>query len=464
VQKHENMTRVIFISCVAVLGGFLFGYDSGVINGTVSALQKAFGSSDVGSGFNVASMLLGCALGALLAGRLSDRFGRRSVLIVTAIFFGVSAWGSGIASASLEFIVYRVIGGFAVGAASVVCPAYISEVSPSDIRGRLTTLQQMAIVLGLFFSFLVNYLIAHFSGNAESVFWLGQQAWQWMFWAELVPIILFFTGLLLIPESPRFLVACGRVDQARKVLVGISAEDEVDRLISDIRLSLEEGHRPTWKDMLDPATRKIHPLVWIGIALAALQQLSGINVVFYYGAVLWEAVGFSENNALLINVVSGFVNIGSTIAAIFLVDRWGRRPLLIFGSMMMAVFLGGLALIFGLADAAPDGSLAIEGAMAVAALLFAHLYILSFSVSWGPVVWVLLGEMFPNRFRGEALSLAGLAMWITNFAITFTFPPMLASLGLGGAYGIYAFFAALGGLFAWRLIKETKGKTLEEMN
>lgn len=461
-NASRNHFYILAISAVAALGGFLFGFDSGVINGTVAALNQAFHSSNLGSGFNVASLLLGCAAGAFLAGTLADRFGRRSVLIVTSLFFIWGSWGAGIAHGSLEFILYRVMGGLAVGAASVVCPAYISEIAPSAIRGRLSSLQQLAIVLGLFCAFLSNYLFAGAAGTAGSPFWWNFQAWQWMFWAEIIPSAAFFLGLLLIPESPRYLVAANRAETARTVLARLGHPDP-DKKVREIQETLRTGHKPRMSDLYDPVLKKIRPILWVGIGLAAFQQLVGINVVFYYGEVLWRAAGFSESNALLQNVISGAVNIGSTFVAIALVDKWGRKPLLIFGSIGMTVTLGALAWIFGSSPLDEHGKLALAGATGLSALIAANAYIFCFGVSWGPVMWVMLGEMFQNQFRGAALSVSGFVQWMSNFAITMTFPILLGSFGLGGAYGLYTLCAAASIVFVVKLVRETKGKPLEEM-
>ena len=457
------MPRVILLACVAALGGFLFGFDSGVINGTVRALQSAFGASDIGSGFNVASMLLGCAAGAFMAGGIADKFGRRAALFFAAVLFGVSAWGSGIAQGSVEFVIYRLIGGFAVGAASIISPAYISEIAPAKVRGALATLQQMAIVLGLFFAFLSNYLIASAAGDASTPWLLGYQAWQWMFWAEMIPVVLFFLGLFLIPESPRYLVAAGHAERARKVLEKLSHPGDAQAKVDEIQSTLIKDRKPGMRDIFDPVRGGLRPIVIVGIVIAALQQLVGINVVFYYGEVLWRAAGFAESQALFNNVISGVINVLSTVGAILLVDRWGRKPLLITGAAGMAFFLGVLAVVFGTAQIGADGNLALGNTEGWIALIAANLYIVCFGMSWGPVMWVLLGEMFPNQFRGAALSIAGLSQWITNFAVTMTFPILLAKLGLGWAYGLYAAFAFIAVFYSWKYVKETKGKTLEQM-
>ena len=461
-NASRNQFYILAISAVAALGGFLFGFDSGVINGTVDALNRAFHSSNLGSGFNVASILLGCAVGAFIAGTLADKFGRRSVLIVTSVLFVLGSWGSGIAHGSLEFILYRVMGGLAVGAASIICPAYISEIAPSAVRGRLASLQQLAIVLGLFFAFFSNYLFAGAAGTAASPFWFGFQAWQWMFWAEIIPAAVFLLGLLFIPESPRYLVAANRAETGRTVLARLGHPDP-NKKVREIQETLRTGHKPRMSDLYDPLIKKIRPILWVGIGLAAFQQLVGINVVFYYGEVLWRAAGFSEANALLQNVISGAVNIGSTFVAIALVDHLGRKPLLIFGSIGMALTLCALALIFASAPLDEHGKLALTGSAGLSALIAANAYIFCFGVSWGPVMWVMLGEMFQNQFRGAALSVSGFVQWMSNFAITMTFPILLGAFGLGGAYGLYTVFAAVSIVFVMKLVRETKGKPLEDM-
>jgi SP family sugar:H+ symporter-like MFS transporter len=458
-----NHGFVIMISCVATIGGFLFGFDSGVINGTVDGLQQAFNSDSVGTGFNVASMLLGCAAGAFFAGRLADIYGRRSLLIVSAIFFLVSAWGSGIALSSAEFVVYRIIGGLAVGAASVMAPAYISEVAPAEYRGRLTTIQQIAIISGLFFAFLSNYFLADIAGASTAEFWMGYQAWRWMFWIELLPAAVFLLTLMLIPESPRYLVASGKKDVALAVLTRIYGDVIAQQKVDEIYASLaEDHHRPKLSDLLDGTTGKLRKIVWIGIGLASFQQLVGINVVFYYGAVLWQAVGFSESDALLINVISGAVSIAACLITITLVDKVGRKPLLWAGSIGMALTLGIMAYAFSTATQV-DGQLTLSDNMGLVALLAANAYVMVFNASWGPVMWVMLGEMFPNQLRGSGLAVAGLSQWGVNFLITMSFPVLLASIGLFGAYGMYAAFAVLSAVFVYKMVHETRGLELEEM-
>lgn len=462
VTQQQNLGVIILTSIIATLGGFLFGFDSGVINGTVDGLQQAFNSQSVGTGFNVASMLLGCAVGAFFAGWLGDKYGRRKMLLVAAIFFILSAWGSGAATSSAMFVTFRILGGLAVGAASVMTPAYISEIAPSKIRGKLATLQQIAIICGLFIAFVSNYWIATTAGSSTTAWLWGYQAWRWMFWMEILPASLFLLGLLFIPESPRYLVLSQQIESATLVLKKLY-QDHAETLLVQIKQSLTDASPPSIKEVFVPNSRRLKPIVWIGIGLATFQQLVGINVVFYYGAVLWQAVGFSESDALLINIISGGVSIAACVVTIVLIDKIGRKPILMIGSIGMTITLAILVFTFANASADANGDLSL-GDYGTLALVAANAYVVMFNFSWGPVMWVLLGEMFPNRLRGSGLAIAGLAQWLANFAITMTFPLMLTSIGLVGAYGFYALCAAISIVFVGRFVFETRGKTLEQMS
>ena len=465
VRKDENIPLIIAISIVATIGGFLFGFDSGVINGTVDGLKSAFNSDSVGTGFNVASMLLGCAIGAFFAARLADLFGRRTLLMIAAVLFLVSAWGSGVANASAEFIFYRIIGGLAVGAASVLAPAYISEIAPARFRGALSSVQQIAIITGLFSAFLSNFMLARTAGSSLSEFWFGFSAWRWMFWIEMIPAALFFIALFFIPESPRYLAIKGQSEGALKVLKRLFGEEIAATKLSEIDQSLAgDRHKPRLSDLFMPGTRKLRRLVWVGLGLATFQQLVGINVVFYYGAVLWQSVGFTESDALLINVISGAVSILACIITLLIIDRVGRKPILWVGSVGMAITLAAMAMAFSTATIDASGQLQLSESAGRLALISANLYVFAFNMSWGPVMWVMLGEMFPNQLRGSGLAVSGLAQWLSNFGITMTFPILLASIGLAGAYSIYAAFAVLSVLFVFRMVRETKGIELEAMN
>jgi len=462
-ESETRLSVVILITVVATIGGFLFGFDSGVINGTVDGLRTAFDSDSVGTGFNVASMLLGCAAGAFFAGRLADLYGRRALLLVAAVLFIASAWGSGVASSSMQFVIYRILGGLAVGSASVLSPAYISEIAPAHLRGRLATLQQIAIISGLFVAFVSNYVLVGNTGSSIADFWLGFATWRWMFWVELVPAVTFLITLLMIPESPRFLVATGKLDKAKAVLSRLVGDSSASSTVDHIQASLASDHRPRFSDLRDTSTGRVRTIVWVGIGLAMLQQLVGINVVFYYGAVLWQAVGFSESDALLINVLSGGLSIAAAVVALALIDKVGRKPLLWVGSIGMSATLILVTIAFATGTLDADGALQLSDGMGLLALLAANAFVLFFNGTWGPVIWVLLGEMFPNQIRGSGLAVSGLALWISNFIITMTFPVMLASIGLAGAYGIYAFFAVLSIGFVVRFVRETRGVELEDM-
>ncbi|WP_313508478.1 sugar porter family MFS transporter [Stenotrophomonas geniculata] len=459
----ENTRVIVLISVVATIGGFLFGFDSGVINGTQDGLHQAFRSGEWMQGFEIASMLLGCAVGAFSAGRLADRLGRRNVLILSAVMFLLSALGAGAAVSSGWFIAARVVGGFAVGAASVISPAYIAEVAPARYRGRLATVQQIAIITGLTAAFLSNYLLAAAAGASTEPLWGGQAAWRWMFWMQAAPSLLFLLLLLTIPESPRYLVVKRRKDDALRVLTRLLGSDKARATLEEIDASLSnDHHRPRLSDLKSRATGRIRPIVWVGVGLACFQQLVGINVVFYYGAVLWQAVGFSENDALLINVLSGALSIGACVVTVLLIDRIGRKPLLWFGSAGMSLSLALVVVAFASGSLA-DGHLQLPGRMGTLALVAANAYVVFFNLSWGPVMWVMLGEMFPNQIRGSALAVAGAAQWTSNFVVTVTFPMLLAAAGLAATYGIYLVAAVISVIFVVRHVHETKGKELEQM-
>lgn len=460
--NSENLLQIFLIATVATIGGFLFGFDSGVINGTVDGLKSAFSSDSVATGFNVASMLLGCAIGAFIAGRSADKFGRKKILIVTAMFFILSAWGSGIAISSMQFVFYRLIGGLAVGAASVLAPAYISEIAPARLRGMLTSIQQVAIILGLFSSFLSNYLLVKLSGGSTTLLWFGFDTWRWMFWIELAPAILFFLTLLFIPESPRFLAINNKETQGLAVLTRLFGAVNAKPLWQEISASLDTTHQPKFSDVFHKNSKKLKPIIWVGIGLAVLQQLVGINVVFYYGAVLWQAVGYSEADALQINIISGGVSIIACLITLVLIDKVGRKPFLLIGSAGMSFSLLSLVIAFANASIDNQGQLQL-GEWGFTALLQANLYVFFFNLSWGPVMWVMLGEMFPNQIRGSGLAIAGLAQWLANFLVTMTFPMLLASAGLAITYSFYTFFALTSILFILWFVRETKGKKLEQM-
>ena len=460
-QSTANVKFVVLISGVAALGGFLFGFDTAVINGAVAALQKHFQTDSLVTGLSVSLALLGSALGAFGAGPIADRHGRIKTMILASVLFTLSSIGSGLPFTIWDFIFWRVLGGIGVGAASVIAPAYIAEVSPAHLRGRLGSLQQLAIVSGIFIALLSNWFIALLAGGSADNTWLfGAAAWRWMFWTELIPALLYGVCAFLIPESPRYLVAQGQEEKAAAILRKVEGGDVAGR-IEEIQATVSLDHKPRFSDLLNRRGGLL-PIVWIGMGLSALQQFVGINVIFYYSSVLCRSVGFTEENSLLITVISGFINILTTLVAIAFVDKFGRKPLLLMGSIGMTITLGILSVVFGGATVV-NGQPTLTGSAGVIALVTANLYVFSFGFSWGPIVWVLLGEMFNNKIRAAALSVAAGVQWIANFIISTTFPPLLDTVGLGPAYGLYATSAAISIFFIWFFVKETKGKTLEQM-
>ncbi|MBW4601267.1 MAG: sugar porter family MFS transporter [Calothrix sp. FI2-JRJ7] len=460
--KQQNTSYVILIAVAAALGGFLFGFDTAVINGAVSALSKAFNIDSFMTGFAVSSALLASAAGAWIAGPIADRQGRIKTMVAASILFTLSAIGSGVPFGIWDFIFWRSVGGVAVGMASVIAPAYIAEVAPAHLRGRLGSLQQLAIVVGIFIALLCNYFIASTAGSAEAPFWFGMTAWRWMFWAEIPPAVLYGLAALKIPESPRYLIAQQRYEQAGVVLKKVLGGD-VEAKIDEIRQTVMTERKPKFSDLLSRSGGLL-PIVWVGMGLSILQQFVGINVIFYYSSVLWQAVGFSEKDSLLITVITGVVNILTTLIAIAYVDKFGRKPLLAIGSIGMTVTLGTLTVIFGGASVdAATGTPSLSGTAGIIALIAANLYVVFFGFSWGPIVWVMLGEMFNNRIRAAALSLAAAVQWLANFLISITFPPLLKNFGLGSAYGLYTVASAISIFFVILLIRETKGKELEDM-
>ncbi len=462
-QHRTANRRASGIAAAAAVGGFLFGFDTAVINGAVDALTHHFALGPGISGFAVACALLGSAVGAWLAGPAADRVGRVRVMLVAAALFGVSSLGAGLAFSVWDLIGWRILAGVGVGIASVIAPAYIAEISPAAVRGRLGSLQQLAIVTGIFVALLCDAVAADQAGGAAGTLWLGLAAWRWMFLAGVVPSLVYGLLALALPESPRFLVARGRMGEAEAVLSRLSADPPaaVRARISDMASSLVRATHPRLSDLRGPRLGLL-PIVWVGILLSVFQQFVGINVIFYYSTSLWKTIGFSEGSSFTITVITSVTNIAVTIVAIAAIDKIGRKPLLIGGSAGMTVCLAAMAICFSQATGS-NGDLALPGAFGAVALVAANLFVVSFGVSWGPVVWVLLGEMFPNRIRAAALSVAAAAQWIANFVVSTTFPA-LAATGLALAYGIYALFALLSGFFVARTIRETRGRELEDMD
>jgi sugar porter (SP) family MFS transporter len=430
---------VYLVSIVAATSGLLFGFDIAVINGALIFLREQFQLAEAQTEFAASALLIGCVFGASLAGMLSDRFGRRKVLIFSAVMFAVSSIGAAIPRTLTEFVVARFAGGLAIGVASVLAPLYIAEVSPARIRGRLVSLNQMTIVSGILLAYLINW----------SLSFLGPSSWRWMFAVAAIPSFAFFVALFFVPESPRWLVERGCEDEARGVLLKVGGRVEADLAMREIKEVIAE-ESGTFSELFEPRFRK--PLI-IAIALAILQQVTGINTVLFYGSIIFkEQVGSSSSSALGANVLIGGINVLSTIVALWLIDRVGRRPLLIFSAVCMGLCEIGLALGFQIQP--PPGYLII-GTM----LLCAG----SFAVGLGPGVWVVLAEIFPTRVRGRAMGIATVALWIACVVLTSTFLTLVKTIGISGAFCIYAAMCATTVLVVWKWTPETKGRTLEQI-
>lgn len=467
--QRANMGFIGAIVAVATIGGFLFGYDSGAVNGTQDGLTQAFNlvpgswSPSNGLGFTVASLLIGCFIGAFFAGRLADLIGRRNTMMLAAALFLVGALVQGAAPSQIVFVIARICGGMAVGAASVLSPAYISEIAPAEIRGRLTTVQQIMIITGLTAAFVINYFLAKGAGVSTAMFWGGIQAWRWMFLMQALPAAIFLVALFMIPESPRYLVSKGQGDRAESVLTSLFGADVARVKLQEIRASFAEDHRPRLSDIKSPSGG-IRKVVWAGIMLAAFQQFVGINVIFYYGATLWQLAGFTESQSLAINIVSGAVSIAACFATIAVIDKIGRKPILLIGSAGMAVTLFAMVYAFSHGSLDPKGNLVLSKELGTLAVVAANLYVIFFNFSWGPVMWVMLGEMFPNQIRGSALAVSGFVQWFANFLISFSFPVMAAKLGLTISYTFYGVCAVISFFLVKSLVHETRGVELEQMS
>jgi MFS transporter, SP family, sugar:H+ symporter len=459
-RKNTNSFRyVVFIAAAAAMGGFLFGYDSSVINGAVTGIQKHFNVGSNQTGFAVASALLGSAVGAWFAGSLADRIGRVKVMLIAGGLFVISGILSGLAFSIVDLSIWRIVGGIGIGIASVIAPTYIAEVAPAQYRGRLGSLQQMAIVLGIFISQLINYGLGEAAhGETTSNLW-GIQAWRWMLIIESVPAVIYIGMALIVPESPRYLIASGQTDRAREVLTKVEGGEHVEDRIAEIRGVMSSENKARFRDLLGRRGFLL-PVVVIGIGLSVFQQFVGINVIFYYSSLLWQSVGYNVSNSLLLSVSTSIVNVVGTVVAISVIDRIGRKPLALIGSFGMSISLAVVAFAFSHVDKA-SAVASIPKGYGTLAIVGAHVYVFFFAMSWGVVVWVLLGEMFPNKIRALALSVAASFQWVANFAITQSFPSM-SRWSLSGSYIIYACFAFLSIPFILKFVKETKGKKLED--
>jgi len=447
--ERGSVTYLVLICLVAALGGLLFGYDTAVISGAIGFLQTHFEMSAAMKGWSAASALLGCVLGAALAGTLCDRFGRRNTLIISAVLFLVSAIGTAVPRTLTQFIVFRIVGGLGVGAASLTSPMYIAEISPARIRGRMVSVNQLAIVSGMVVVYFVNYFI---EGRGD-VAWNTEVGWRWMFGSEAIPATLLLLFLLAVPESPRWLTERGRRHAAHRILARIDGTASADRAMAQIReaLFMETG---SLRQLLAPGLRLV---LVIGVVLAILQQITGINVILYYGPEIFKQTGVEMNQALLWTIIVGACLLLFTLVAIWKVDRFGRKPLMIAGAAGMGACLIGSGLAFYFQEA---------GAWV---LVFILGYIACFALSVGPVTWVILSEIFPTKIRGRAMAIATVCLWLTNFAVSQTFPMMdehpwlVERFNHGFPFGVYAAFCAVLVAFMVLAVPETKGRTLEEI-
>jgi sugar porter (SP) family MFS transporter len=428
------------IAAVAAVSGLLFGFDTAIINGALLFLRADLALTTRGTEVAATSLLVGCAVGAGAAGWLTDRLGRKRLLIATALLFAASAVGAALPRTLSEFVAARFVGGLAIGVGSVLAPLYIAEIAPRQIRGRLVSLNQMAIVTGI--------LVAYFTSWALS--FAGASSWRWMFGSAAVPALAFFVGLLLVPESPRFLVEAGREEEARVVLARVSGPAQAEVDIGEIReaVALESG---ALRELL---ARRLRRPLGIALFLAVFQQITGINTVIYYGSVIFkeQVGGHSDQSAIGANVAIGAVNFLATVVALWIIDRVGRRRLMMAASLGMAVSLFALGLLF---TAQPPPALLVLGVILV--------YVGSFGVGLGPGVWVVISELFPTRIRGRAMSIATVALWLACIVITATFLSLVEAVGAAGAFWIYAVLSVVNLVFLWRVVPETKGRSLEEI-
>ncbi|MDA3816289.1 MAG: sugar porter family MFS transporter [Prolixibacteraceae bacterium] len=455
-KTNFNKQFILGITAVSAMGGLLFGYDWVVIGGAKPFYERFFEitSSPHLQGWAMSSALIGCFLGALSSGFFADRFGRKLLLIVAAALFTVSAIGTGAVNNFTLFILFRLLGGLGIGLASAVSPMYIAEVSPAHIRGRLVSVNQLTIVIGILAAQVANYLIADsIAPDATDMdilaSWNGQTGWRWMFWAETLPASAFFLLAFFIPESPRFLVKSGNSGKALAILSRVGGNEYAAKEIENIELSLKSSHRKVAAS--DLLHKKVRPVLIIGIVLAVFQQWCGINVVFNYAEEVFVAAGYSVGDMLFNIIITGTINLIFTLVAMRVVDSLGRRKLMLMGSIGLAVIyfiLGGSYM------------LELDG---IVILILVLLGIATYAMTLAPITWVVLSEIFPNRIRGAAMAVATTALWIASFLLTYTFPVLNNLLNAGGTFWLYAVISLLGFLFILKKLPETKGKTLEEI-
>ena len=452
-----NASYVWMISAVAAMGGLLFGYDWIVISGTDMFYEAHFHlTSSWQVGWAKSSALLGCLIGALVSGALSDRFGRKRLLILSALLFAVSSVATGLAGSFAVFVLWRIAGGTAIGLASNLSPMYIAEIAPAQARGRLVSLNQLTIVIGILLAQFVNWQIGSLHPLSEqptadqiAASWSGQTGWRWMFGVTALPSLLFLAGMFFVPESPRWLATNGKPEQARAILARIGGGDYAAAALADIQATLvNEVQKVNFRELLEPRLKR---MLFLGIALAVLQQWCGINVIFYYAKDVFKDSGFKVADILISIVFIGSVNLLATLVALRTVDRWGRRPLMLFGYAALTVLFVVMGACFALHS---------RGIHMLVIVLTA---IACYAMSLAPITWVLIAEIFPNRIRGAAMSVAVMSLWIACFLLTETFPLLREHLGPAVTFWIYAAICLLGFLLFRSRLPETKGQTLEQI-
>ncbi|GGG17380.1 sugar porter family MFS transporter [Paenibacillus aceti] len=442
--ERVSMKFVTLVSIVAALGGVLFGFDTAVISGAIGFMQQHFDLNEFQVGWAVSSLIIGCIVGAMSSGVLSERFGRKKVLITAAILFIIGSAFSAVPVTFSQFIIARMIGGIGIGITSTLCPLYNAEIAPAKYRGRLVALNQLATVTGISLVYFVNLWITGLGSEA----WGISSAWRWMFAFGLIPGVLFLVLLFLVPESPRWLIKQGRAAESLPILVKIHGETLAKQEVLEIKESfrVENG---SIRQLFSPALRLA---LIVGVGLAILQQVTGINAVLYYAPEIFKQTGAGTNAALIQTIFVGVINLLFTILAIWLIDKVGRKMLLLVGSSAMLICL----IVIGAAFQTGHTS-------GPWVLIFILIYVAAFAVSLGPVVWVVISEIFPNRIRGKATAIASMALWTADYVVSQTFPPMLVSAGPALTFWIFGLMALITVIFTWRAVPETKGKTLEEI-
>ena len=449
-----NFKYLLFLALASAMGGFLFGYDWVVIGGAKPFYELYFDISAMPTlqGWAMSSALIGCIFGAIISGFVADKFGRKIPLIFAAVLFTMSAFGTGYVDTFTPFIFYRLLGGLGIGLASTLSPMYIAEIAPAKYRGQFVAINQLTLVIGILAAQIVNFLIAEPVADEATMLnsWNGQTGWRWMFWAELIPALSFFGLMFLVPKSPRFLIKMDDANGAKKVLAKIGGEAYAEEEVKNIAVTLKESgtSKISFSDFKSP---KVKPILIIGIVLAIFQQWCGINIIFNYAEEIFTAAGYTVGDMLFNIVITGSVNLIFTIIAMRTVDSWGRRKLMLFGSI-------GLGLVYAILGGAYY--MEYTGWPVLVLVLTA---IAIYSMSLAPITWVVLSEIFPNKIRGVAMSIATFALWVASFILTFTFPILNDALGASGTFWVYSIICVLGFLFIKNKLPETKGKTLEEI-